>query len=286
MNRKEESLQRKLWRRFKSSRGVVYLEFAFIAPLATMVIFFAADLHRILIAEQQLEIGARLMADVESHYEKISSNFTPDLTPCSRSKIIVRDYLAESLGVKPEDVFSRSVPKSVGIIPENVPGPFGWIGTQIKKFENWGSEAKTDDSFIKMVLFSIVKTGINLFTFGTHEYFVDLAKRDVMARYTVSVKLRSILPGQMLAYFGNFTPDGNLMVVQTTPRRDAAHDTGCDFAHRERYYCALPILDTMPIPPKTWLRTAEKKLGESSFVSFFRKLGGTNLDDFKRRKKK
>ena len=99
MKERDENYLKRLWRRIKNPRGTVFVEFAVMAPLGIMLMCFAFDFQRILRTEQQLEIAARAMCDLETHYAKCSydGNATPQTFPRPSAKKKIKTYLAYAM---------------------------------------------------------------------------------------------------------------------------------------------------------------------------------------------
>lgn len=232
-NEQENALKGRFLRRCRSDRGSLFLEFALIAPLVTSLLFFALDFTRICRAEQQLEIASRALADVGAH-------LASDSFPQGRGKIIVTTYLAQTLGVKKRgSVYCRGS-------RYQVVGLSSLLGT----VKDWTAGTSTDNIFLKIIKI-IIKDAVAILTFRTDRYLFDVVTCDRGVKSSVSVWLPSYLPGNIYAYYGiNYSSKG-VLVVQQKPVI-----SGWNLApsERTRYYCHMPVIETSPDTPATYVR--------------------------------
>lgn len=267
MKTNDEKLLERLLRRLAAPRGAVFLEFALIAPLAFMLVLFAADFCRILQAEQQIEIAARAVADIEIHYRHTKDDDgTDQATPFRKTKECVANYLQATLG-HPENTWTLT-----RVEISNVPNVFYGIKKLIDKI-TFGDV----DSWIGKLIHAIFKEIANIFLGGTQYYFDNLAECDRMLKAACAVKYKTLFPGSAYAFYSQFL-DGYLYVA---PTQYKLNGNKFDYRKRELHYCAMPILETLEEPPVTWIRKAEKNLSKSFIVGLMKKLG-LNFSDYKK----
>jgi len=254
---KDDEILKRLKRRLESARGSVVLEFALVAPLAIAVICFAADFTRILRTEQQLEIASRVMADVESHMVDYDNDTT---TPTSEAKYVGKYYLKE-------------IAKVVKVVDGDI-NDFVYVKGGVETTRNLLSVAIADlndmlngrffdDSPILNLLFKIVGTVANFLTFRTLDYLTKIAPRDREVRVTTAAVIPTLLPTYCYSWWGTMSRKQALIGVgQFAPNRkkpDAmAHAWSDDMNivsdKRHRVYCHMPVIDTAPIAPATYIR--------------------------------
>lgn len=271
MNKRESSIVARIVRRLESARASVYLEFALIAPLAFAVVLFAADFCRILVAEQQLEIGSRILADVESHYVQ---NSETDGTPNAKTKMAVATHLKLALNLPSEDRVMSQV--DVRLVPS--------IFKPIQKVVEWFKVSEGDSWIMKFVK-TLFKTILNVLMGGLDAYIDQLFLCDKMVGGTCAVQLDTFFPKSAYAFFGNYQhtggqgqkyAKGSFYVANT---EYVSKDGKIDYAKRQKHYCWMPLMDTNAFAPVTWIRKAETNLRNSWFMQIIRK-AGLNFKDY------
>ena len=259
MKTNDEKLLERLLRRLTAPRGSVFLEFALIAPLAFMLVLFAADFCRILQTEQQLEIASRAVADIEIHYKHTKDDAGSDqATPFRKTKECVANYLRDTLG-HPDNTWTLT-----RVEIRNVANVFYGIKKVIDTI-TFGNV----DNWIGKLIHAIFKEIANIFLGGTQYYFDSLAECDRMLCASCAVKYKTFFPGSAYAFYSTYLKD-YLYVAQTKYKLKGGK---FNYSERELYYCTMPILETLEEPPVTWIRKAEKNLSKSFIVSFMKKLG-------------
>lgn len=260
--------ERRIWgrirRRLASGRGSVFLEFAFAVAFLLPLICFAADFGRILFAEQQLEIGARAMADVESHLRRSSPNRSDDEwggenargsngRPQPLTKAVVRSYLVNVLsrngfpkdGSRGDRVYMMAVDPKVNMEANPVR----------QRFLDWDKpfEKLADKSFIMRIIQLIIRGGKKVLMFGTDVYVSETFNADRYVGCSVSVKLQSVIANESAwRLFGRMTSEeGLIMLPQYAPEREG---DGLSTTSRRRYYCFLPYMDSGALAPQTPIR--------------------------------
>lgn len=273
MRTNDETLINRLTRRLKSARGTVFLEFAFLAPLAMALMLFAYDFTTILYCEQQLEIGSRAFADIESHIyhgDRKDVGGTKPVGPGKASKEMVKIYLQKTLGLRRYgDVYVKGNAKPTPgaaqlfthihniftgeIIKESVPGGIIW-------------------KFLLKILGGILK----IVTLGTEVYLTHTPCGDRMVRMTCSARVPTFLPRGVYDFWSapkyvqeDLKGHPKALVMQTRYKLDGE---GKSFSwawnwkpvldERFRYYCTMPACDTQPVAPKTFVRRVRSWFGK------------------------
>ena len=257
MNEEEKILNR-LRRRLKSARATVMLEFAFVAPFVIILGVFAADFTRILRTEQQLEIANRLAADVEAHmadFHTRSEDGEDAKTPCKTTKRVAKFYLSDVANVV-EDYKKVYMKGGCGVIKNPVSVAIdaiaGFLG---------GDSAYNDGSLFLKILGKIFSGILNFVTFRTVKYLTEVVPHDREVWVTTAAYIPTILPYgsyELLGLPESYKDDG-IGVWQYTPDLEGdAAATAWDLSlkpfKRHRVYCYMPVIDSAPLAPETYVR--------------------------------
>ena len=245
-------------------RGSVYLDFAFIAPFAMMLMLFAVDFCHILRAEIQLEIAARAMADVEAHNDIYSKG--NHVLPSSRSKTIASYYLQDALGIPGESVLCKGSAAPV-------PGMSGII-SPIKDFLDGKTKAQEKSKVLEW-LGSLIKGAINVLSFGTQAYFLEGVPHDKYVKSSIAVLVPTYCPRRAFDFWTLSGKGGTAEVVQYRyPLTAGAFDPNAKpkTDMRERYHCVMPTIDTSQRPPDTYTRRIRRWCKKWIPDSFWEKL--------------
>lgn len=261
--------ERRIWgrirRRLASGRGSVFIEFAFGVAFLLPLICFAADFGRVLFAEQQLEIGARAMADIESHLRRHQLWNSDDDEwagddargskgrPQPLTKAVVRGYLVDVLsrngfpdeGDKGNRVYMMAVDPKTNMEANQVRRRFqDWS----KPFERWAR-----GGVVMRIIQLVIRGGRSALMFGTDDYVNETFKADRYVGCSVSVKLQSLIANESaLRFFGRMTSeDGLIMLPQYASEREG---DALSATRRRRYYCFLPYMDSGALAPQTPIR--------------------------------
>ena len=275
----EERIGRKLKRRLGSPRATVFLEFAVVAPFAMALILFAHDFTSILYAEQQLEIGARAAADIESHLNHyFPGKSATDKGPHKITKGYVKPYLAQAIGLADDarGAQSSAVCRDIFIKGDSAPVPgLPWVFTWVRDFLEGDHSRKSlgfgDDATVKVfnIVGSILGPFVNIITLGTYVYFTEIPAHDRTVSMSVSAKVPTILPRRVYDFFsarpvkaGERGAD-KALVVQSRYKIEK-EDGFCFYylskpinlilTERVRSYCVMPAIDTVPVAPFTLVR--------------------------------
>lgn len=250
---KGDDILKRLKRRLESARGSVVLEFALVAPLAIAVACFAADFTRILRTEQQLEIASRIMADIDSRMVDYAKKDMP--TPTSEAKIVGKFYLRDIAKV----VNSTDNVKVKGTT-ETTKNLFSVAVTYIDAFLKGDL---FDDSPVLKLLCKILGSMVNFLTFRTIDYLTNIAPRDREVRITTTAVIPTLLPKFCYSWWGTMSrKEAFIGVGQFALDRENADSPSTAWSkdlnlvpnRRHRVYCHMPVLDTAPIAPETYIR--------------------------------
>lgn len=259
---KEESMAKKLRRRLAGERAAVMLEFAFVAPLVVMTMAFAADFTRILRTEQQLEIATRLAADVEAH---MANYYGKDPCPSSAAKRVAKFYLADVAEVveSTDDVYIKG---SCRVIKN----PVSYAVDKVRAFLD-GSMFQDSNVFLKLVG-KILGGLMNFITFGTLDYVLDVVPHDREVMMTTAVYIPTVLPAGAYGWLGIAGHEkGKIGVGQFTADLEGgaaatAWNLKVNPAKRHRVYCHMPVVDSVPIAPQTYVRKFKAWCAKQPFL--------------------
>ena len=250
--RKDEDILRRLKRRLESARASVMLEFAFVAPLAIVVVCFAADFTRILRTEQQLEIATRVMADVESHKVAYGSDVK---SPSMEAKNVGKHYL-KGIAMVVNDTGNVKVKGGAKLTPNP-------LVSVVKDLDDMLKGKYFEDSPVINLLFKIVGLAANFLTFRTLDYVTNIPPRNREVYVTSTAVIPTLLPkfcyswwgsmkrGQEYIGVGQFAPDRQ---NADSPAHAWSEDMDIVSDRRHRVYCHMPVIDTAPIAPETYVR--------------------------------
>jgi hypothetical protein len=233
------------------TRATVMLEFAFVAPLVAAVALFATDFTRILRTEQQLEIANRLAADVEAHVADYNSG---GKTPSSVTKNVGKRYLVGVAHVvdSTEHVYMKG---GRTIINNPISVAIDWVASFVD-----GSRYGDDSMFLKILgkLFGAI---MDFLTFRTVRYLTEVIPHDREIKISTAAYIPTILPSKAYEWLGVAEPgkDG-IGVCQFVPDLEAdspaavAGDIEMKTGKRHRVYCYMPVIDSAPVAPQTYVR--------------------------------
>ena len=258
----DRDILRRLKRRLESARATVMLEFAFIAPLAVSLIVFAADFSRILRTEQQLEIAARVMADVEEHMADYYGN---GATPSSVTKQVGKFYLRDVAHIVSDTGDAKVKGDCTTVL-----NPISKIVAFLNSIFGDDFCKSSSDASVLSVLAKILGGLVNLVTFRTVKYITDVVPHDREVKVTCAVYIKTLLPKETYAFFSLPTRDkGKIGIGQFTPDLTSsafgtAWSQTLDPFSRHRVYCHMPVIDSVPIAPETYVRKIK-----SFFAKYF-----------------
>ena len=246
------------------TRATVMLEFAFVAPLVAITALFATDITRILRTEQQLEIASRLAADVESHMADFHNRKDEDggenaRTPCNTTKRVAKSYLSEVANVvdNVDGYGYRKVYIKGGC--DVIKNPISVAITAIAGFLG-GDSTYNDGSLFLKIVGKIFSGALNFVTFRTVKYLTEVVPHDREVWVTTAAYIPTILPTAAYEFLGVVEPgkDG-IGVCQFAPDLEGetwatAKDLTLRPYKRHRVYCYMPVMDSAPLVPETYVR--------------------------------
>lgn len=252
----ETKIKSRLMRRLLGERASVMLEFAFVVPLVFVAVVSAADITRILRTEQQLEIAARLTADIEAHMVKYSADVQ---TPSREAKKIGKYYLCDVAEVveDAEDVFIKG---SCNVVKN----PITVAVAAIRDFFDGNAlnkEGESAGSMFVSILGKILGGVANFLTFRTDKYLTEVIPHDRAVKVSVAAYVPTVLPAAAYTTFGmpSVRKKGRIGVAQMTSdlrggKAAVGWNQTIDTKNRHRVYCYMPVMDSVPMPPVTYVR--------------------------------
>lgn len=252
--------------RLMGTRATVMLEFAFVAPLVAVVALFATDFMRILRTEQQLEIANRLAADVEAHVADYNSG---GKTPSSVAKNVGKRYLVSVARVADSTahVYMKGECK---IINNPISVAIDWVAGFVN-----GSRYGDDSLFLK-ILGKLLGGIMDFLTFRTVRYLTEVVPHDREVKITTAAYIPTILPSKAYEWLGVAEPgiDG-IGICQLAPDLEARDPsdpaaTAWSFdlkpGKRHRVYCYMPVIDSVPVAPQTYVRKFKSWASKQSWM--------------------
>ncbi len=265
----EDDILRRLKRRLMSARASVMLEFAFVVPLAMTMFVFAADFTRILRTEQQLEIATRLAADVESHMANYYGDPSTNKCPCSATKNVAKGYLVD---------FAHVVKGTGKVYIKGdcmaVSNPLTFVLTWVAKTMSGNPPGAEKNMFLKMVA-KIFGKLMDFITFGTFNYLTDVVPHDRQVKITTAAYIPTILPIEAYSFFSlpkrGGGGNGDIGVGQFAYDLEGGSVTTAwnltvNPKRRHRVYCYMPVIDSVPIAPMTYIRVFKSWCAKQKFL--------------------
>ncbi len=257
---------RRLKRRLGSARASVMLEFAFVVPFVVAAIAFAADFTRILRTEQQLEIATRLVADVEAHMCEFGSGKD---TPCAVARRIGEEYLVTVAHVTDKTSTDKTSKVFMKGGNGSAPNP---ITKAIAAIRGFLKGDINDSGWFWNLVGKILGSLMNFVTFRTIDYLTEVVPHDREVWVTTAVYVPTVLPEAAYSWF--FMPaqeSGHMGVSQfatdlTSGKATTAWGLKLQTDHRHRVYCYMPVVDAVPIAPKTYVRVFKSWCSRQPFL--------------------
>ena len=184
--RDEARSRRRFLRRLLGERGSLYVEFALVAPLLLAMGAFIFDVAHLTLVRQQLEIGARFAADLESRAPTAFGELEEG-APLS-AHLALRTYMAY---VTRPAIGTAPTANDVYVTFRQKPLPFQFLGTFLTgngdKLVNKNGANKT-----ALGLFSgILKGVLDLVSFRSVRYLTEPLAADYTIGATVSMRTPS-----------------------------------------------------------------------------------------------
>ena len=258
----EGDMLRRLRRRLASGRATVMLEFAFVAPLAVVVAVFAADFTRILRTEQQLEIATRLAADVEAH---MADYYGKGACPSTHAKSVAKYYLVDVAHVASGvgDVYIKG---SSNVIKN----PISYAVDKVNQFLK--GQAFSEDNVFLNLIGKVLGGLMNFITFRTVNYITDVIPHDREVRVSSAAYISTILPAGSYKWLGLADRSGGKIGVGQFVYdleggvAATAWNYKLNTAKRHRVYCFMPVLDSVPTAPETYVRKLKSWCAKQPFL--------------------
>ena len=236
------------------------LEFAFVVPFVVATIAFAADFTRILRTEQQLEIATRLVADVEAHMSEFGKG---NDSPGAVAQRIGKEYLVTVAHVtdKTDKVFMKGGNGSA-------PNPITKAIAAIRGFLKGVNQSGWFWELVGKILGSLM----NFVTFRTIDYLTEVVPHDREVWVTTAVYVPTVLPEQAYSWLSMPAQEnGHMGVCQfatdlTSGKATTAWGLKLQTDHRHRVYCYMPVIDAVPIAPKTYVRVFKSWCSRQPFL--------------------
>ncbi len=258
----EEKIAKRLNRRLGGERATVMLEFAFMAPLVMMTTAFAADFTRILRTEQQLEIATRLAADVEAHK---ADYYSKAATPSSETKKVSKFYLVKvaQVAVHYEKVYLKG-----GY--DTIKNPISFAVGKVNDFMN--GKAFSDSNVFLNIIGKVLGGLMNFVTFRTVNYITDVIPHDKEIWVSSAAYIPTVLPPSAYKWLGIAGHQkGEIGIAQMTTdleggKAATAWNLRLNPRKRHRVYCYMPVIDSVPLAPQTYVRIVKSWCAKQPFL--------------------
>lgn len=259
----EDDILRRLKRRLASARASVMFEFALVAPLVVMTAVFAADFTRILRTEQQLEIATRLAADVEAHMANYYGN---GKSPSTAAKKVAKYYLVDVANVaeKVSDVYVKG---RCNVIKN----PISYAISYVSDFLNGKGWGDNDNTFLKLIG-KILGGIMNFVTFRTVNYLTDVIPHDREVRVSTAAYIPTIFPSSAYEWLALAEHSGGKIGVGQFEfdleggNAATAWNLKVNKSKRHRVYCFMPVMDSVPMAPETYVRKFKSWCAKQPFL--------------------
>ncbi len=261
--KEEESILRRLKRRLASARASVMFEFALVAPLVVAVAVFAADFTRILRTEQQLEIASRLAADVEAH---MADYYGSGACPSTAAKKVAKYYLVDVAHVA-NGVGDVYVKGSCNVVKNPISYAIAYVSDFLKG-KGWGDN---DNVFLKLIG-KVLGGVMNFVTFRTVNYLTDVIPHDREVRISTAAYIPTIFPSSAYKWLALAEHSGGKIGVgQFEFDLEGGHaatawNLKINTSKRHRVYCFMPVMDSVPTAPETYVRKLKSWCARQPFL--------------------
>jgi hypothetical protein len=260
--KRDDDILRRLGRRLESARASVMLEFAFVAPLAVMVAVFAADFTRILRTEQQLEVATRLAADVEAH---MANYYGDGKSPSREAKVVAKTYLVDVAQVA-NGVGDVYIKGGCSVIKNPVSYALDKVNQLLR------GEAFSEDNVFLNLVGKILGGIMNFITFRTVDYITDIFPHDREVKVSTAVYIPTVLPAGSYSWLALAERgSGKIGVGQFDfdlegGKATTAWNLKVNASRRHRVYCHMPVIDTVPTAPETYVRKFKSWCARQPFL--------------------
>lgn len=234
--RDEARSRRRFLRRLLGERGSLYVEFALVAPLILAMGAFVFDVAHLTLVRQQLEVGARFAADLESRAPTAYGEL--EVKAPSPALNTLRSYLAYT--TRPV-VGPATLADDVHVAFRQRPLPFQFLGTfltgQGDKLVDKSGANKT-----ALGLFSgILKGVLDLVSFRCVRYLTEPWAADYTIGATVSMRTQTLFPKALYGKAGPGWDETGLLIIQEEPTAiNKAVRRWCYMPNRETFVDRRP----------------------------------------------
>ena len=134
-----------------------------------------------------------------------------------------------------------------------------------------GSMFQDSNVFLKLVG-KILGGLMNFITFGTLDYVLDVVPHDREVMMTTAVYIPTVLPAGAYGWLGIVGHEqGKIGVGQFTADLEGgaaatAWNLKVNPAKRHRVYCHMPVVDSVPIAPQTYVRKFKAWCAKQPFL--------------------
>lgn len=228
--RDEARSRRRFLRRLLGERGSLYVEFALMAPLLLAMGTFIFDVAHLTLVRQQLEIGARFAADLESRAPTAFGELRERAPGSARTAL--HAYIAYA--TRPA-IGTAPTANDVYVAYRQRPLPFQFLGAFLTG--NGDKLVKKDGANkTAMSLFSgILKGVLDLVSFRCVRYITEPLAADYTIGATVSMRTRTLFPR---ALYGQASPGWDRSSVLAVQEEPTSAET------LERRWCYMPNRET------------------------------------------
>jgi hypothetical protein len=260
--REETAMLNRIRRRLGSARASVMLEFALVAPLVAATALFAADFTRMLRTEQQLEVASRLAADVEAH---MADYYGKGATPSTAAKNVGKYYLVDVAKVADGvgSVYMKGECRRINT-------PITYAAGKIADFFN--GQAFSDSNIFWNIVGKIFGKLMNFLTFRTINYITDIPPHDREVKISTAVYIPTIMPAALYSSFGLADRRSDRIGVAQFAydveggTATTAWNMKLNKSKRHRVYCYMPVMDSVPVAPQTYVRSFKSWCAKQPFL--------------------
>lgn len=233
--RQESRCRRRLLRRLLGERGSLYVEFALVAPLLLAMGAFILDAAHLTLVRQQLEVGARFAADLESR--AATAYGVREVKSGAVALNALRAYLAYA--TKPA-LGAAATHDEIHVAFRQKPLPFQFLGA----FLDGKGESLVDKrkgNAVAMGLFSgALKSVLDLVSFRNVRYLTEPFAADYALGASVSMETRTLFPATL---YGAADPEwqkGDFVALPEDPAAKEVARRWCYMPNREAFVDRRP----------------------------------------------
>ncbi len=231
----ERRSKRRLLRRLLGERASLYLEFALVAPLLLAAGAFVLDTAHLTLVRQQLEVGARFAADVESRAP--TAYGAREVRGPAPAYAALRSYLATATA----PALTPNGLEEVHIAFRQRPLPFQFLGAFLVGKGDELIDRKGANKTAMGLFSAILKGALDLVSFRCVRYITEPFAADYAIGATVSMRTQTLFPGSLYAAAGPGWDRSWLLAAQEEPTAaDTAGRRWCYMPNRETFVDRRP----------------------------------------------